>query len=45
MKKILIAVDDTKGSQNVLSVFHNFVQQPIEVSPASCREGFRAVPL
>ncbi len=31
MKKILIAVDDTKASQNVLSVFHNFVQQPIEV--------------
>lgn len=31
MKKILIAVDDTKGSKNVLSVFHNFVQQPIEV--------------
>ncbi len=31
MKKILIAVDDTKGSKNVLSVFHNFVHQPIEV--------------
>ncbi len=31
MKKVLIAVDDTKASQNVLSVFHNFVQQPIEV--------------
>jgi nucleotide-binding universal stress UspA family protein len=31
MKKILIAVDDTKGSQNVLSVFHNFVQLPVEV--------------
>lgn len=31
MKKILIAVDDTKGSKNVLSVFHNFVQQPAEV--------------
>lgn len=31
MKKILIAVDDTKGSKNVLSVFHNFVQQPVEV--------------
>ncbi len=31
MKKVLIAVDDTKTSQNVLSVFHNFVQQPIEV--------------
>ncbi len=31
MKKILIAVDDTKGSKNVLSVFHNFVHQPAEV--------------
>jgi nucleotide-binding universal stress UspA family protein len=31
MKKILIAVDDTKGSKNVLSLFHNFVQQPAEV--------------
>jgi len=31
MKKVLIAVDDTKGSQNVLSVFHNFVQLPVEV--------------
>ncbi|HXY53261.1 MAG TPA: universal stress protein [Nitrospirota bacterium] len=31
MKKILIAVDDTKGSKNVLSVFHNFVQKPVEV--------------
>jgi len=31
MKKILIAVDDTKGSKNVLSVFHNFVQKPAEV--------------
>lgn len=31
MKKILIAVDDTKGSKNVLSVFHNFVQLPVEV--------------
>ena len=31
MKKILIAVDDTKGSKNVLSVFQNFVQQPAEV--------------
>jgi nucleotide-binding universal stress UspA family protein len=31
MKKVLIAVDDTKGSKNVLSVFHNFVHQPIEV--------------
>lgn len=31
MKKVLIAVDDTNGSKNVLSVFHNFVQQPIDV--------------
>ncbi len=31
MKKILIAVDDTKGSKNVLSVFYNFVQKPAEV--------------
>jgi nucleotide-binding universal stress UspA family protein len=31
MKKILIAVDDTKGSKNVLSVFQNFVQQPADV--------------
>ncbi len=31
MKRVLIAVDDTKGSKNVLSVFHNFVHQPIEV--------------
>jgi nucleotide-binding universal stress UspA family protein len=31
-KKILIAVDDTKGSKNVLSVFHNFVQQPADVT-------------
>jgi len=31
MKKILIAVDDTKGSKNVLSVFQNFVQQPAEI--------------
>lgn len=31
MKKILIAVDDTKGSKNVLSVFHNFVQKPADV--------------
>jgi len=31
MKKVLIAVDDTKGSRNVLSVFQNFVHQPIEV--------------
>lgn len=29
MKKILIAVDDTKASQGVLSVFHNFVHQPV----------------
>jgi len=32
MRKILIAVDDTKGSRNVLSVFHNFVQLPVEVT-------------
>jgi nucleotide-binding universal stress UspA family protein len=32
MKKVLIAVDDTKGSRNVLSVFHNFVQLPVEVA-------------
>ncbi len=31
MKRILIAVDDTKGSKNVLSVFRNFVHQPAEV--------------
>jgi len=31
MKKILIAVDDRKGSKNVLSLFQNFVQQPAEV--------------
>jgi nucleotide-binding universal stress UspA family protein len=31
MRKVLIAVDDTKGSRNVLSVFHNFVQLPVEV--------------
>jgi len=31
MKKILIAVDGTKGSKHVLSVFQNFVQQPAEV--------------
>jgi len=31
MKKILIAVDDTKGSKNVLSVFYNFVQKPADV--------------
>jgi len=31
MKKILIAVDDTKGSKNVLSVFQNFVQQPADI--------------
>jgi nucleotide-binding universal stress UspA family protein len=31
MKKILIAVDDTKGSKNVLSVFNNCVQHPAEV--------------
>lgn len=31
MKKILIAVDDTKGSRNVLSVFHNFVKKPVNI--------------
>ena len=31
MKKVLIAVDDTKGSQAVLSVFHNLVRPPEEV--------------
>ncbi len=31
MKKVLIAVDDTKGSQSVLSVFHNLVRPPEEV--------------
>jgi len=31
MKKILIAVDDTKGSKNVLSVFQSFVHQPAEI--------------
>jgi len=31
MKKILIAVDDTKGSNSVLSVFHNLVRPPEEV--------------
>ncbi len=31
MKKILIAVDGTKASQNVLSVFHNFIHQPVNV--------------
>ena len=31
MRKVLVAVDDTKGSRNVLSVFHNFVQLPVEV--------------
>jgi nucleotide-binding universal stress UspA family protein len=31
MKKVLIAVDDTKGSKNVLSVFYNFVQKPADV--------------
>lgn len=28
MKKVLIAVDDTKGSKEVLSTFHNLVQHP-----------------
>ncbi len=31
MKKILIAVDDTKASKAVLSVFCNFVMLPVEV--------------
>ncbi len=31
MKKILIAVDDTKGSKAVLSVFRNLVKPPEEV--------------
>jgi nucleotide-binding universal stress UspA family protein len=31
MKKVLIAVDDTRGSQAVLSVFHNLVRPPEEV--------------
>jgi len=28
MKKVLIAVDDTKGSKAILSTFHNLVQTP-----------------
>jgi len=31
MKKVLIAVDDTKGSKGVLSVFRNLVRPPEEV--------------
>ncbi len=31
MKKVLIAVDDTKGSKAVLSVFQNLVRPPEEV--------------
>jgi len=31
MKKVLIAVDDTKGSKAVLSVFRNLVRPPQEV--------------
>ncbi len=31
MKKVLIAVDDTKGSKSVLSVFQNLVRPPEEV--------------
>lgn len=31
MKKVLIAVDDTKASKAVLTTFHNSVQQPEEV--------------
>ena len=31
MEKVLIAVDDTKGSKNVLDVFSNLVKPPKEV--------------
>lgn len=31
MKKVLIAVDDTKGSMSVLSIFRNLVRPPEEV--------------
>jgi nucleotide-binding universal stress UspA family protein len=31
MEKVLIAVDDTKGSKNVLGVFRNLVKPPKEV--------------
>ena len=31
MKKVLVAVDDTKGSKNVLGVFQNLVRPPKEV--------------
>jgi len=31
MKKVLVAVDDTKGSKNVLGVFQNLVKPPKEV--------------
>lgn len=31
MKKVLIAVDETKASQSILSVFRNFVHQPVHV--------------
>jgi len=31
MKKVLVAVDDTKGSKAVLSVFNNLVRPPEEV--------------
>lgn len=31
MKKVLLAVDDTKGSKAVLLVFHYFVMTPVEV--------------
>ena len=31
MKKVLIAVDDTKGSKAVLSVFKNLVRPPQDV--------------
>ena len=31
MKKILVAVDDTKGSEAVLTIFRNLVRPPEEV--------------
>jgi len=31
MKKVLIAVDDTKASKAVLTTFHNSVSQPDEI--------------
>ena len=33
MKKVLIAVDDTKASKAVLTTFHNSVSQPDEIIP------------